>query len=107
GVSGRMAGMLGLQQTTVLAPKEGVLRKLFTFAPADKAAEVRNALFSAGAGSIGNYSECSFNSDGTGTFTAGEGTNPYVGGLGKQHQEKETRIEVIFPFYLEKPIMAA
>lgn len=107
GVNGRMASMLGLQQITVLWPKEGTLRKLFTFAPADKAAELRQALFSAGAGNIGNYSECSFNSDGTGTFTAGEGTDPYVGRIGEQHQEKETRIEVIFPFYLESRIVEA
>lgn len=107
GVNGRMASMLGLQQTTILAPKEGTLRKLFTFAPSDKAAEVRKALFAAGAGHIGNYSECSFNSEGTGTFTAGQGTDPYVGEPGKPHQEQETRIEVIFPFYLENAVMAA
>jgi dinuclear metal center YbgI/SA1388 family protein len=107
GVNGRMASMLGLQQTTVLAPKEGTLRKLFTFAPSDKAAEIRKALFAAGAGHIGNYSECSFNNEGTGTFTAGKGTNPYVGNTGEQHQEKETRIEVIFPFYLESLVVAA
>ncbi|RYZ18391.1 MAG: Nif3-like dinuclear metal center hexameric protein, partial [Sphingobacteriales bacterium] len=79
GVSGRMAEMLELQNTTVLAPKDGLLRKLFTFAPLDHVAAVRQAMFSAGAGQIGRYSECSFNSDGTGTFTAGEGTDPYVG----------------------------
>ncbi|MGN6294845.1 MAG: Nif3-like dinuclear metal center hexameric protein [Chitinophagaceae bacterium] len=107
GVNGRMASLLGLQQTRVLAPKEGTLRKLFTFVPADEGAKVRQALFSAGAGHIGNYSECSFNSDGTGTFTAGTGTHPYVGEIGRQHQEKETRIEVIFPSYLESAIVAA
>lgn len=107
GVSGRMASMLGLQQTAVLSPKEGMLRKLFTFVPADNAAALRQALFSAGAGHIGNYSECSFNSDGTGTFTAGAGTDPYVGRIGEQHQEKETRIEVIFPSHLESRIVEA
>jgi len=107
GVNGRMAAMLGLEKTAVLAPKEGTLRKLFTFAPADRAAEVREALFVAGAGHIGNYSECSFNSDGTGTFTAGEGTDPYVGKTGQQHHERETRIEVIYPVHLENRIVSA
>jgi|SRR6218665_117225 len=107
GVSGRMASLLGLQNTTVLAPKENVLRKLCTFAPKDKAAEVRNALFAAGAGHVGNYSECSFNSDGTGTFKAGAGTDPYVGRQGSRHHEPETKIEVIFPSFLESRILDA
>lgn len=107
GVSGKMASLLGLTQTTVLGPKENTLRKLFTFAPKDKAEQVRAALFAAGAGHIGNYSECSFNADGTGTFKAGEGTNPYVGSQGVRHREPETKIEVIFPAFLEGKIVDA
>ena len=107
GVNGKMANMLGLKNISILSPKENTLKKLFTFAPVDKAEEVRNAIFIAGGGHIGNYSECSFNADGTGTFKAGEGTNPFVGDIGKQHQEKETRIEVIFPSFLENKIVAA
>lgn len=107
GVNGRMASLLGLQHATVLAPKENVLKKLYTFAPASKAAQVREALFAAGAGHIGNYSECSFNMEGTGTFKAGEGTDPYVGQQGSQHQEAETKIEVVFPYYLESRILDA
>ena len=107
GVSGRMAALLGLQKTAILDPKENILRKLFTFAPADKAEQVRNALFSAGAGHIGNYSDCSFNADGTGTFRAGKGTDPYVGEQGIRHSEAETKIEVIYPAFLEAQILAA
>ena len=107
GVSGRMASVLGLQHTTVLAPKENTLRKLYTFAPTDQAAEVRDALFAAGAGHIGNYSECSFNAEGTGTFKAGAGADPYVGRQGSRHQEPETKIEVIFPSHLESRILDA
>ena len=65
------------------------------------------ALFNAGAGNIGNYSECSFNAEGTGTFKAGENTNPYVGEKGKRHEENEIKIEVIFPFYLKQKIIHA
>src|SRR5207344_327251 len=61
GVSGRMAQVLGLKNTSVLSPKAATLRKLFTFVPSEKAEEVRNAIFIAGAGNIGHYSECSFN----------------------------------------------
>jgi dinuclear metal center YbgI/SA1388 family protein len=107
GVSGRMAAMLGLKKSTVLYPKEGTLKKLFTFAPVDKAAQIRNAIFEAGGGHIGNYSECSFNATGTGTFKAGQGANPYVGNLGERHSENELKIEVIFPAFLENKIIAA
>ncbi len=107
GVSGKMAAMLGLQNVTILFPKEGTLKKLFTFAPVDKAARVRNAIFEAGGGHIGNYSECSFNAAGTGTFKAGQGTNPYVGNIDEQHSENELKIEVIFPAFLENKIIAA
>lgn len=106
GVSGKMAAMLGLQNVSVLALKDSTLKKLFTFAPVDKAEQVRNAIFTAGGGHIGNYSECSFNAEGIGTFKGGEGTNPYVGEAGKLHQEKEIKIEVIIPAYLESRVVA-
>ncbi len=107
GVNGKMAAMLGLKNISILSKKEGTLKKLFCFAPVDKAEQVRNAIFNAGGGYIGNYSECSFNAEGTGTFKGGEGTNPYVGEVGKQHQEKEIKIEVIFPAWLETNIIVA
>jgi dinuclear metal center YbgI/SA1388 family protein len=107
GVNGKIAEMLDLKNTTSLWPKENTLKKLFTFVPIDKAGEVREALFKAGGGYIGNYSECSFNSEGTGTFKAGPGTEPYVGKKGSQHQEKELKIEIIFPAYLEQQLIVA
>jgi len=107
GVNGKMAKMIGLQNLSVLLPKENTLKKLFTFVPVDKAAEVRDAIFNAGGGQIGNYSECSFNAEGTGTFKAGTGADPYVGNIGQQHQENELKVEVIIPAYLEGAIVAA
>jgi dinuclear metal center YbgI/SA1388 family protein len=107
GVNGKMAALIGLQNVSVLMPKESTLRKLFTFVPVNDAEKVRNALFEAGAGDIGKYSECSFGVEGTGTFKAGSGTNPHVGEQGKRHEEKELKIEVIFPTYLEKPLIRA
>lgn len=107
GVNGKMAAVLGLQDVTILAPKDNTLRKLFTFAPADHAGAVRDAIFEAGGGHIGNYSECSFNTAGTGTFKAGEDTDPHVGNIGERHSENEIKIEVIFPSYLEHRVIAA
>lgn len=107
GVSAMMAAQLGLEQTKVLAPKRELLRKLFTFAPVADAEIVRAALFAAGAGHIGKYSECSFYHDGTGTFKGLPGTDPYVGKPGERHLEPETKIEVIFPAWLEAQVVRA
>ena len=90
-----------------MAPKSNTLKKLFTFVPGDKADQVRNAIFQAGGGQIGNYSECSFNAEGTGTFKAGNNTNPYVGKKGERHYESEVKIEVVFPAYMEQNIIRA
>jgi hypothetical protein len=107
GVNGKIAEKLGLTNITILQPRQKVLRRLITFAPLDKGEEVRKALFAAGAGHIGKYAECSFNSEGTGTFKAEEGTNPYVGEVGKRHEEREAKIEIVYPFYLEPQIIRA
>ena len=105
GVNQKIAEKLQLQNCKVLLPKEGTLEKLTTFAPVKKAEEVRNALFEAGAGNIGNYDQCSYNIEGTGTFRALEGSNPYVGEKKRLHYENEVRIEVIFPAQLQKKII--
>jgi dinuclear metal center YbgI/SA1388 family protein len=107
GVNGIIAGRLGLTGCSILQPKPGTLRKLFTFVPEQQAPQVRAAIFAAGGGHISNYSECSFSVPGTGTFKGGQGTNPFVGSPGTQHQEPELKIEVLFPAYLERAIVAA
>jgi len=107
GVNQRIAEVLNLQDVKLLQPKKSLLEKLVTFAPVDKAEQIRLALFNAGAGNLGKYSECSFNSEGTGTFKAGEGADPFVGEMGKRHEEKEVKIEVIFPVYLEQQLITA
>lgn len=107
GVNGKIAAMIGLQNLTILAPRVNTLRKLITFIPAAQASDVRQAIFETGAGQIGQYSECSFNADGTGTFKPGAGTKPFAGKQGVQHHEPETRIEIVFPSWLEKPVIVA
>lgn len=106
GVNSVLATLLGLENCKVLAEKEGTLMKLVTFAPAAAAEQVRNALFEAGAGAIGNYSECSFNVAGTGTFKALEGSHPFVGEVNQRHGEEEVRIEVVFSGYQKNQMIA-
>lgn len=107
GVNGKIAEKLHLTNIKILVPKDKQLSKLITFVPHDKADKVRKELFEAGAGHIGNYDECSFNSQGNGTFKAKDKANPYVGELNKLHWEAETRIEVILPNYLTGKVIAA
>ncbi|MHA4893757.1 Nif3-like dinuclear metal center hexameric protein [Pedobacter sp. PWIIR3] len=107
GVNRVICDRLGLTNAKILSPKKNLLKKLVTFVPNEHADEVRTALFAAGAGNIGKYSDCSFNADGTGTFTAGEGTEPYVGTQGVLHQEQETRIETIFLAEKQRKVVLA
>jgi dinuclear metal center YbgI/SA1388 family protein len=107
GVNDRIADKLGLIRRKILLPRESTLKKLYTFVPAADLEKVRNALFNAGGGNIGNYSEASFSAEGEGSFKAGENAHPYVGEIGERHYEKEIRIETIFPAYLQKQIIAA
>ena len=107
GVNGRMADQLGLINQRILSEKEQTLKKLFTFVPINHAEKVRNALFEAGGGQIGNYSECSFNGEGTGTFKAGEGADPFVGQLNERHSEPEIKLELVFPAHLQAGMISA
>lgn len=107
GVSGEICKRLGIINGKILAPKAGLLKKLVTFCPIASADEVKEALFGAGAGNIGNYSECSFGNDGMGTFKGNEETNPFVGEKGVRHHELEQRIEVIFKVQDERKIVVA
>lgn len=107
GVNGKIAEKLGLKEAKILSPKKDVLCKLVTFCPIEQASVVRQAIFDAGAGVIGNYDQCSYNTEGYGTFRAGEGTDPFVGEQGELHREPEVKIETIFPVWLEGKILAA
>ncbi len=107
GVNARICETLGLTDCRILAPKQGLLKKLVTYVPANYADKVRAAIFAAGAGQIGNYSECSFNTEGTGTFKAGENTEPFVGEKGVLQKEPEVKIETVYPANLENKILVA
>ena len=107
GVNYKIAEKLGLRHVSILEAKENALLKLVTFVPTERAGEVREALFAAGCGCIGNYDKCSYNIEGKGTFRAGEETNPYCGAIGELHEENETRIETILPAFLKQSVTRA
>jgi len=107
GVSGKMCEKLGLVNCKILAPKKDSLIKLATFVPTDYADKVREALFEAGAGQIGNYDSCSYKGKGEGTFRAGQGSNPFIGEKGQLHVEQEVRLETILPKHLQKNVIKA
>ena len=107
GVNAAMANKLGLINRTILKPKNETLKKLFTFVPVEFAENVRSAIFNAGGGHISNYSECSFNIAGQGTFKPGEGSNPFTGKRGIRHTEDEIKMEMIFPAWMEQAVLKA
>ena len=107
GLNFYLAEKLGLQNPQILSPKKDGLLKLVTYVPEVQAEIVRNALFSSGAGYIGNYDSCSFNVAGAGTFRAGEQAHPFVGNRHVLHTEPEIRIETILPVQKKSTVLRA
>ncbi len=107
GVNAKIAEKLGLVQTEILAETKNSLIKLATYIPLSHLEFVRNALFEAGAGNIGNYSECSFEVLGSGTFKANEHANPFLGKTLERHTEAEMKLEVVLPSWLQKQVVEA
>ncbi|MDO8997044.1 MAG: Nif3-like dinuclear metal center hexameric protein [Sediminibacterium sp.] len=107
GVNRVIAEKIGLTHCQILQPKKSILTKLVTFVPTPQLSEVQEALFAAGAGNIGEYSETSFSSGGIGSFRGSERSNPTIGTPGVREQVEETRIEVLLPNYLEPQVVAA
>ena len=107
GVSAKIAEKLGLENCKVLAPKSDLLRQLVVYCPTINAKTLKTALFEAGAGTIGDYDQCSFTLVGKGTFRANENCTPFVGEIGENHTENEDRIEVIYPKFKERAILDA
>jgi len=107
GVNQMFAQQLKLQNLQILQPRPSTLKKLVVFVPKAHAQALQTALFDVGAGHIGNYDSCSFQLEGTGSFRALSGSKPYVGTFNKHHFEQESRIELIFPAYLQQNILQA
>jgi hypothetical protein len=84
-----------------------VNRKLIVFVPREALDDVRDALFAAGAGRIGDYEHCSWYTQGTGTFLGSEGTSPNVGEAGREQRVAELRLETVFPAERQDEVLAA
>jgi dinuclear metal center YbgI/SA1388 family protein len=107
GVNAEICRRLEIINTQILAPKTGLLKKLYTFIPVQHHERVSKSVFEAGAGHIGNYSETSFHVTGTGTFRGNEHSNPAVGKKGILERAEEVKFETIFPAHLEGEVIAA
>lgn len=106
GVNQKICEKIGLENTKILLPKTNTLCHLITFVPHAHLENVREALFKAGAGNIGNYDSCSFNLQGMGTYRGNEDANPSIGEKGHIHTEPETRLEVILPIHLKQQVIS-
>lgn len=107
GVNKKLCEVLEIQEPRILDPKHDRLLKLSFFVPEKDLDAVRSAVFQAGAGEIGEYSNCSFNVVGEGSFKANDKANPHLGEIGKIHFEKEVRVEVILPDFLKTRVVAS
>lgn len=107
GVSYRMAEALNLNHVKTLVPKKSLLKKLTTYVPNTDVEKVRDALFQAGAGALGNYSDCSFSHEGVGTFKGNEESNPAIGQQGKREEVAESQLNLTFLPHLEIPVLQA
>jgi len=107
GVNAKICEVLGLKNKKILIPQKGTIKKLTTYVPKNDAEKVRLALFKAGAGNIGNYDNCSFNTEGFGTYRGNEHSNPVIGKKETLHTENETFISVIFEKHLQQKVYSA
>lgn len=107
GVNSMICNKLGLINPAILEPKSGILMKLETYAPLTSTSGILDALFKAGAGSIGNYDSCAFVSEGMGSYRPLSGSNPYQGSVGVVEHSAEQKIEVIFPAWLKSGVLSA
>ncbi len=107
GVNAKICEVLGLVNRQILIPQVGTIKKLVTYVPIAAADQLREELFKAGAGTIGNYDNCSFTTIGKGSFRPGENTNPLKGEKGKTHIEEEVMISLTYPKMNEHKILTS
>jgi len=105
GVNAKICEVLEILNPQILIPQKRTIKKLTTYAPINAAEKLKSALFKAGAGNIGNYSNCSFTTVGTGSFRAEAEANPTIGKIGETHFEEEVQINVTFSASVEKKVM--
>ena len=105
GTNAGLCDLLGLKNKAVLIPQAGTIKQLTTYVPDENADAVKTALFACGAGSIGNYTDCSFSSAGTGTFKGNEHSNPVIGTKHEMQYVSETKLTFSFAKHLENTVL--
>jgi dinuclear metal center YbgI/SA1388 family protein len=96
GVNAKIAEKLGIKNCKILVPKNNILYKLFVYAPVLESENIRQTLFAAGAGNIAEYSNCSFETKGAGTFKPLINSNPKIGEAGGQQENiAEVKLEFL------------
>ncbi len=107
GVNAKICEVLGIENPEILIPQKSTIKKLTTYVPLKATEQLKNALFEAGAGNIGNYGNCSFTSKGIGSFKADKHAKPTMGTIGEMHFEEEAQINITFSLSVEKEVMNA
>ncbi len=105
GVNAELCNRLELKNKSILIPQSGTIKKLTTFVPKPDVEAVKKALFETGGGAIGNYENCSFSSEGVGTFKGNQASNPVIGKPHEFKQLRERKIEILFAKHLESKIL--
>jgi len=105
GANAGLCEILGLKNKAILIPQVGTIKQLTTYVPEKNAEDVRKALFESGAGRVGNYTDCSFNSTGIGTYKGNEQSNPVIGERHCLQKVSELKITVSFEKHLENDVL--
>ncbi|WP_405383577.1 Nif3-like dinuclear metal center hexameric protein [Maribacter sp. LLG6340-A2] len=107
GVNAKICEVLGLGNTKILLPQKSTFKKITTYVPVESVEDVKRAIFTAGAGEIGNYSNCSFTVEGTGSYKANREANPTKGTIGENHKEQEMMLTCVMPKNKTKSVVDA
>ena len=105
GVNKIICDKLKLNKTRILIPKKGTIKKLTTYVPEKNLEDLKNKLYTSGAGTIGNYDECSFSVKGIGTFKGNSKSNPIIGKKGSQTKIEEVKVTFTFPAHKEQQVL--
>ena len=107
GVNARIMKHLGIERFKVLQPMKGALHKFQVYVPRSHSEQVREAVFAAGGGAISKYDECSFTTEGVGTFRGNDQSNPVIGVAGTREAVDEVKIEFIVAGYAQRAVEQA
>ncbi|MEN9742603.1 MAG: hypothetical protein RLZZ65_408 [Bacteroidota bacterium] len=107
GVNQRIAQKIGLQNTRILRPLQNEILKLVVYVPVENFQELDNAILKAGAGQIGNYSDCHFRSEGIGTFKPNQGAQPVLGQIGTREEVQEIKLEYVVNRFAISAVLSA